>query len=852
MPVSILPSLDPVFAKWEGRGPTGVGSKGHYSSMPAQEGGGPKGKQRWRERFGDNIQQVRQRRGRDRPPRIAALSSDLVQINTIAQFKMAPTVSPEQFLTCRPLMGTVCHCMPNSQKDLVSSSTSTEGMRNILDVRHELRGSGGLSRQFSTLVYTWRLRCQHRFPDLSMATLTSQRVVDAIHAELLAEEVRVDQAQLEKRAKKILRVMASSVSNTLTKLTTWTLHHILNGLLGAIYVHRGQMAMVKTASQRGVPLLFLPLHKSHLDYILITFILANYEIKNPNIAAGDNLDIPFFSWLMRGLGGYFIRRKLDRDGGKDMLYRSVLHSYMEQLLCYGEFLEFFLEGGRSRTGRPLLPKGGLLSVIVDCLKNGIVEDVYVVPVSISYEKLLDGNYNNEQMGVQKKRESFLGAVKAIWLALRCYFGNVRVDFAQPFSLKECMESCSRASSPREGVSGEGSAPASPLSTSPRSLFPSASTMSLYGTDVAIEDERQLINNIGSHVVHTCTRSLAVMSTHLVAFMFLTSNRQGGSVSELSGRLTWLRGEILLRGRDLGFAGSTPSKDILLYASKLLGEHLVSEKKDEKNEEDKLIPCVDMPYVFEMSYYANQVISVFLLESILVSAVLYLGDVDLACLDNPAPSEPVLMTREDIRQAATHICKLLSHEFIYVPPCKTLEEALSDTLDSLITSEILKSHETQVVSSYENVYDRKWASRLSDSLSWAEEGEHVYTDEEFVVNIEREDCRERIRFLHSVLAPILESYLVTAHHCQKVENSQMPEEDFLKSLHNEAKTRVQDGVASYSESAGLSTLKTSVKAFKSLQVLSVFSAGNVSVISMSDNEEAADILAEYMHILQALR
>ncbi|XP_048362849.1 glycerol-3-phosphate acyltransferase 1, mitochondrial-like [Sphaerodactylus townsendi] len=101
-----------------------------------------------------------------------------------------------------------------------------------------------------------------------------------------------------------------------------------------IQIHKGQLEMVKAATELNLPLIFLPVHKSHIDYLLLTFILFCHNIKAPYIAAGNNLNIPIFSTLIRKLGGFFIRRKLDErpDGRKDVLYRALLHVVCTLLL----------------------------------------------------------------------------------------------------------------------------------------------------------------------------------------------------------------------------------------------------------------------------------------------------------------------------------------------------------------------------------------------------------------------------------------------------------------------------------------------------------------------------------------
>lgn len=142
------------------------------------------------------------------------------------------------------------------------------------------------------------------------------------------------------------------------------------------------------------------------------------------------------SSLLRGLGAFFIKRRIDPVRGRsDHLYRAVLHTYMNECLRAGHNMEFFLEGGRTRTGKPCMPKYGVLSVIVEAYMNGTIEDALLVPVSVNYEKLVDGNFVREQLGQPKEMETFVAAIKGIWHVLNSDYGMMRIDFNQPFSLK---------------------------------------------------------------------------------------------------------------------------------------------------------------------------------------------------------------------------------------------------------------------------------------------------------------------------------------------------------------------------------------------------------------------------------
>jgi glycerol-3-phosphate O-acyltransferase 1/2 len=139
---------------------------------------------------------------------------------------------------------------------------------------------------------------------------------------------------------------------------------------------------------------------------------------------------------MSGLGAFFIKRRMDPvTGRRDVVYRAILHTYIMECLRAGHNIEFFVEGGRSRTGKPCMPKSGILSVIVDAYMDGTIEDALLVPVSMNYERLVDGNFVREQLGMPKKMETFSSTIRAIWSTLRGNYGIVKIEICQPFSLK---------------------------------------------------------------------------------------------------------------------------------------------------------------------------------------------------------------------------------------------------------------------------------------------------------------------------------------------------------------------------------------------------------------------------------
>nr|CAD7446037.1 unnamed protein product [Timema bartmani] len=401
---------------------------------------------------------------------------------------------------------------------------------------------GGIGGPCDTLGYWWTMRhsvvlvdhatlwgigglCDTRGVLVDYATpgvLRDQRLKDTIEVAALEDCKAIGETSENKfnkfksfhenRAFRIIETMRSTMSNFLLKLTSWVLYKLLPCFLTSVVAHPAHIDMLKKASHSGLPLIFLPLHRSHLDYILISFILVNNNIKPPLVAAGNNLRIPVFGWLLRGLGAFFIKRRMDPvQGRKDTVYRAVLHTYMMACLSAGHNMEFFIEGGRTRTGKTCMPKGGLLSVIVKAYMDGIVQDALLVPVSVNYEKLVDGNFVREQLGQPKQMETFSSAIKAIWSVLNSNYGMMRIDFNQPFSLRELVESFQRRKvklfpAPVTSDGDRSELPATVNSnceviTSKKQLHTAPSSTSLYGIDVVVEEHRQLVESIARHVVY---------------------------------------------------------------------------------------------------------------------------------------------------------------------------------------------------------------------------------------------------------------------------------------------------------------------------------------------------------------
>src|SRR5262249_8613461 len=186
---------------------------------------------------------------------------------------------------------------------------------------------------------------------------------------------------------------------------------------------------------REHPIVLVPCHRSHFDYLILTYIFHINRLSPPHIAAGINLSFWPMGPLFRGAGAFFIRRTFDNNE----LYKMVFRKYLTFLIREGYTQEFFIEGGRTRTGKMLQPKLGMLSAVTEAFCQGIRRDLYLVPVSIHYGRIPEEEtYTREVAGEAKERES-LGALLRARSILSKRFGMAYVSYGTPISLDQALD-----------------------------------------------------------------------------------------------------------------------------------------------------------------------------------------------------------------------------------------------------------------------------------------------------------------------------------------------------------------------------------------------------------------------------
>ena len=185
---------------------------------------------------------------------------------------------------------------------------------------------------------------------------------------------------------------------------------------------------------RRHPVIVVPSHKSHIDYLIISYLFYRNGLIPPHIAAGANLSFFPLGTIFRRGGAFFLRRSFHGQP----IYGAIFRHYMRKLLRDGHWLEFFPEGGRSRTGKLLPPKFGLLTTVLEAVADGIVPDVSLLPTNFGYERLIEETaYRKELEGGEKKSESVGEVLKATSIILHKY-GRIRIQFGDAMSARQIL------------------------------------------------------------------------------------------------------------------------------------------------------------------------------------------------------------------------------------------------------------------------------------------------------------------------------------------------------------------------------------------------------------------------------
>ena len=290
-----------------------------------------------------------------------------------------------------------------------------------------------LSRELR--VHFKRVRTAAIGPDRShRRTLVDQVVHSDAVRQAIGAKARRDKIEIFKAeaiARKYAREIAADYSYSFVRIIEILLGWFWNRIYRGIQVfHFGAFR----EAQPGYEIVYVPCHRSHIDYMLLSFILYRRGFVPPHIAAGINLNLPVLGRLLRFGGAFYLRRSFRAQP----LYSAVFNEYVRTIVEKGVSLEYFVEGGRSRTGRSLPPRAGMLSITVRAFLRDRKRPLLFQPVYIGYERLAEGSsYISELSGREKKPES-LADFRNLWNILRKNYGQVQVSFGEPIRLDDLL------------------------------------------------------------------------------------------------------------------------------------------------------------------------------------------------------------------------------------------------------------------------------------------------------------------------------------------------------------------------------------------------------------------------------
>lgn len=407
------------------------------------------------------------------------------------------------------------------------------------------------------------------------SVLNSDAVQATIH-EVAREQDLPPKAVLE-RAARLLDFMAADFKHDFIVMASLTLQAAFSRLFTHLEIEPEGMERIRELIKRGA-VVYVPSHKSHIDYLAMSYVLFRHRLAVPHIIAGENLAFWPMGFLFRRMGAVFIKRSFRGD----KLYATLLRQYLQRMLQEGFSQEFFIEGTRSRTGKLLAPKFGILSIYVDAFLRHPARDVQFVPINIIYSRVVEESAHvRELTGGEKKKESAASLLK-IFDALRIQHGAMYVRVGEPISLQAFMNE--------------------------QHLTPEE-------TDETARHE--LIQRLGYNIIRRIDAATTVTPSSVVALALLGGGKRGLSGTTLRQVIDIIIRHLRLRGAHFAVAFGDTSRAISetlegMRKDKTLVLHEIAEER---------IYTVSEQNRYALDYYKNNLLHSFVGEALFAHAFL---------------------------------------------------------------------------------------------------------------------------------------------------------------------------------------------------------------------------------------
>lgn len=319
---------------------------------------------------------------------------------------------------------------PLPLSDIISKSGNVSLEEQVLALRRTLMDALTIERRTATGP---PIRPRSWF----LETLLTDRLLEKeLHA--LSLELQQNPSDVWNLAERYAKEIVADLDYTFIELANRILGWFFRTFFDELVVDSKDIAALRElAATRAV--ILAPNHKSHVDYLFLSYALYSQRMTVPYIAGGKNLSFWPLGPIFRRGGAYFIRRSFRGN----RIYRAVLKTYLRILLHEGYAQEFFIEGGRSRSGKLGLPRMGLLSLLEEAAREGSIANVTFVPVAISYERVVEQKgYMEELKGKEKRTERTSDILKLTQYVRgkKKRYGNIYLRLGTPLRIEDAPAS----------------------------------------------------------------------------------------------------------------------------------------------------------------------------------------------------------------------------------------------------------------------------------------------------------------------------------------------------------------------------------------------------------------------------
>jgi len=487
-----------------------------------------------------------------------------------------------------------------------------------------------LQQQLS--IYLDKQRASMLGPDLSDRRnlvdklVYSPAIKHAIEMEAVEKGTSVREARSQARgyANEMVNDYSYPIIRVFERFLTWLWTQLYDG----VEVHHFERVRELATDHE---IIYVPCHRSHVDYLLLSYVIYKRGLSIPYVAAGDNLDVPVLGPLLRGAVAFYIRRSFRGNA----LYTAVLREYMHTLITRNTPIEYFIEGGRSRSGRLLPPKMGMLAMTVHSQLRQTNKPVVFIPTYIGYERIMEGGtYVGELKGKPKESESLIGLLK-VGRKIERIFGNVHLSFGTPLHLSDFM---TKFDVPADSLPAD-------------------------RTDSPLDEKTSaMVDNIGVKVMQHINKAAVVTPVSLLSLVLLSAPKAALDENICREQIALYQGlaQQLVYSDDTVITDMTPQQ-IIDYGIKLKlierTPHILGDIIQVAGKQAALL-----------SYFRNNILHVFILLSFLSALVARNGRIKRSRLDS----------------IAEQLYPFLQGELFLYYPAHGLAETLNKKVDSLLS------------------------------------------------------------------------------------------------------------------------------------------------------------------------